>query len=144
VRNLIRLVLLLILALPLGGCGVLAALLLPTTVMVWLVNDSDYPVEVTLFIHDEQDLPEFLLTEVGDELNFTVPAGQLVTFARGCEDLQAIMIEDADLLVIGGMGPEANTNVLRDGDDFGCGSTIVFTFSHSAAVTDFEITTLVE
>ena len=42
------------------------------------------------------------------------------------------------------MGPEANTDVLRDGDEFRCGSTIVFTFSHSAAVFDFGITTRVE
>ena len=66
------------------------------------------------------------------------------SFTQSCDDLQAIMIEDADLQIIGGIGPEANTDVLRDGDDFGCGDTIVFTFDHSDLIFDFEIEVDVE
>ncbi|UCE59506.1 MAG: hypothetical protein JSU63_18935 [Phycisphaerales bacterium] len=120
----------------LAGCDILAL----NMVHVSLVNSSDYDVEVELYISDQQELPEVLLTELGDELQYTISAGQTVSFSRDCDELQAIMIEDADLQVIGGIGPEASTGVLRDGDDFNCGSFITFTFDHSDEILDFDIT----
>ena len=36
------------------------------------------------------------------------------------------------------------TDVLRDGDEFGCGDTITFTFDHSDALFDFFITVEIE
>ena len=131
------------LILPLAGCEALVGLLEPTSVTVSLVNTSDYDVEVQLLISDEQDIPEFMFGEIADELNYIVPAGNSVTFARSCEDLQAIMIEDADLLVLIGFGPETSTDLLRDGDEFRCGSTIVFPFLHSDSLLDFRVTTQV-
>ncbi|MCH7884473.1 MAG: hypothetical protein IIC01_04415, partial [Planctomycetes bacterium] len=47
--------------------------------------------------------------------------------------------DDADLLILGDIGPEANSDVLRDGDDFSCGDTIVFTFDHSGILVDFDV-----
>ena len=71
------------------------------------------------------------MEEVGEELNLSVPAGSTVSFTRDCDDLQAIMIADADLLVVGNLiSPEADTDVLRDGSDFSCGDTLTFTFTH--------------
>jgi hypothetical protein len=131
------------LILPLAGCEALVGLLEPTSVTVSLVNTSEYDVEVTLLLSDEQDIPEFMFDELADELEYVVPAGDVITFARSCEDLQAIMIDDADLLVIGGFGPETSTDLLRDGDEFGCGSTIVFTFLHTDNLLDFRVTTQV-
>jgi hypothetical protein len=127
----------------LAGCEALVGLLEPTSVTVSLVNTSEYDVDVKVLISDEQDIPEFMFDEVADELEYIVPAGNVVTFARPCEDLQAIMIDDADLLVLGGLGPETSTDVLRDGDEFSCGSTIVFTFLHSDNLLDFRVTTQV-
>ncbi len=132
------------LTLALTGCDALIGIITPTSVTVSLVNASDYDVDAKIFISDEQDLPEFLLTELGDELNFVMPAGETATFTRSCDKLQAIVVDDADLLVLVGLGPEAGSDVLRDGDDFRCGDVIIFTFSHSEAVLDFHITTLVQ
>ena len=132
------------LTLALTGCDVVIGIITPTTVTVSLVNTSDYDVEAKIFISDEQDLPEFLLTELGNELNFVIPAGETATFTRSCDKLQAIVVDDADLLVLVGLGPEAGSDVLRDGDDFRCGDVIIFTFSHSQAVLDFHITILVQ
>ena len=123
----------------LSGCDVLTALLQPTTVIVRLVNEGDFDVEGTLFFDGQQDIPALLLTEIGDELDFTVRAGEASTFIESCDDLQAIVIEDADLLVLVGAGPDASSDVRRDGDDFSCGDTIVFTFDHSAVVLDFDV-----
>ncbi len=125
-----------------AGCESLSGLLSflsPTLVTVSLVNGADFPVDVAILIGDEQDIPEFLLKETGDELDFSVSAGETQTFSRECGELQAIMIEDADLRFIGGVGPDASTEVLRDGDHFSCGSTLTFTFSHSAIITDFDV-----
>ena len=138
------------LTLALTGCDVLIGIITPTTVTVSLVNASDYDVDAKIFISDEQGLPEFLLTElaseihIGDELDFVIPAGETATFTRSCDKLQAIVVDDADLLVLVGLGPEAGSDVLRDGDDFRCGDIIIFTFSHSQAMLDFHITTLVQ
>jgi hypothetical protein len=46
--------------------------------------------------------------------------------------------------VAGESGPRASSQVLRDGTDFGCGDTIVFTCDHSAAIVDFDISVAVE
>jgi hypothetical protein len=43
-------------------------------------------------------------------------------------------------MVVGEIGPETDTGVLRDGDDFGCGDRITFTFDHSAVIVDFDVT----
>ncbi len=127
--------------LTLAGCDALVLFLPPSTVTVLLVNDGLFPVNVDLFYSDVQEIPEFLLTEVGTEVNLTVGAGQSRTITRDCDQLQALIIDNADLEVLGSIGPEANTNVLRDGDEFGCGAVITFRFTHSEAIVDFDITT---
>lgn len=109
---------------PLVGCDVLLSILSSRTVTISLVNNGDFAVAVSLFTSDNQDIPVLLITEFGDQSTFIVPAGETVTFARQCDDAQAVVIDDADLLIIGGLGPEANSDVLRDNTDFSCGDTI--------------------
>lgn len=128
----------------LSGCDAVADLIGPSTVRVMLVNNGQFDVEGTLFYDDQQDLPKIVLTEFGEELDFTVPSGGSNTFVRACDDLQAIVIEDADLLIIGDIGPETSSGVLRDGDDFSCGDTIIFTFDHSGILLDFDVTVSIE
>lgn len=116
-----------VLAMLSSGCGLLS----PSSVTVNLVNNGDFAVEVQIFVHSDQNVLETLIDDVGEELNFSVPAGSTVSFTRDCDDLQAIIIEDADLQILGGLiTPDANTEVLRDGSDFGCGDTLTFTFTH--------------
>ena len=125
----------------LAGCDALVLFFPPTTVTVLLVNDGLFPVNVDLFYSDVQEIPDFLLTEVGTEVNLTVGAGLSRTITRDCDQLQAIIIDNADLEVLGSIGPEANTDVLRDGDEFGCGAVITFRFTHSEAIVDFDVST---
>ena len=126
----------------LPGCDALLAILLfgTNTTTLELVNNADFDVDVILYYDDTQEVPELLLTESGTRLEFTIGAGETQRFSRPCDELQVIIIDDADLLVIGGIGPETNTDVLRDGDDFSCGSTVRFTFDHTAAILDFDVT----
>jgi hypothetical protein len=106
--------------LSLGGC--------PQGTTVQLENEADSPVEVRLYYGDDQNSSEFVLEEFGEEFTTTIDPGEAVTFSRDCEELQAIYIENAELNIIGGIGPEADTGVFRDGDDFGCGDVLTFTF----------------
>jgi len=127
----------------LAGCVNLGDLL-PRTTTVRLVNDGDFDVEVTIAISDEQDIPEDLLTELGTELSFTLGPGEATSFSRNCDDLQAIIVEDAELKVIGQVGPHTSSTVLRDGSQFFCRDTITFTFTHSALIVDFDVSTAVD
>jgi len=126
-----------------AGCNSLTAVLgtlQPNLVTVELVNNSDFAVEITLFYDDDQDTIEEILVETGTERTFTLAAGGRSSFSVNCDDLQAIIIDNASLQIVGDVGPEANTDVLRDGNDFGCGDTIVFTFDHSDVLLDFDVT----
>jgi len=129
------------LVLPLaGGCDAVSSLIGATSVTVELVNNGDYPVDATMFYYDDQDVIEELLTEIGDEVKRSVAAGETTSFSRDCDKFQAFMLEDADLRVLGDLGPEASTDVFRDGDEFNCGDTIVLTFDHLDALgTGFDV-----
>lgn len=123
------------------SCDVIGPIIQFRTTTVMLVNNADFPVDVKMFIHDDQIVLESIITEVGQELGFLIPASQTMSFSRSCDELQAIHIEDANLQVIFGAGPDAGTeDVLRDGSDFGCGDTLTFTFDHSDAIGDFDVT----
>jgi hypothetical protein len=123
------------------GCDAVIGLAQPDTTAVDLVNDGEFDVDVTLYISDNQETIEELLTETGTRLEYSVPAGETVRFSRDCDALQAIVIENAELRLVGEIGPETGSEVLRDGSDFFCGDTIVFTFTHSGAIVDFDVST---
>ncbi len=124
----------------LGGCDALISALGPSQTTVRLVNDGDYDVIVELYYHDDQNVLEALISEVGTERNITVPPGETRSFSVACEDLQAIFIEDAELSLINEIGPDQQSEeVRRDGDDFNCGDTIIFTFTHAVTLTSLNI-----
>ncbi len=127
----------------LAGCEQLAAFFGPARTTVRLVNNADFDVEVVLFYGSEQLVPEDVLTATGTRVEVTLSPGEVTSFSRECENLQAIIVDDADLQVIGGGGPDARTEVQRDGTDFNCGDTITFTFDHSVVVVDFDVTVAV-
>ncbi len=108
-------------------------------VTVRVVNNGDFPIVVEIYYAGEQLIPEGLLTSTGTRVELTVLPGQTETFTRECDDLQAIIVNDADLQVLGGVGPEARSDVLRDGTDYGCRDTITFTFDHGVLLLDFAV-----
>lgn len=129
----------LLFALPLAGACDLNQLLQGDVVFVNLVNEGDYPVEVELRISGNQYELQGVLEEFGDEINHTVEPGQMVSFFESCDDLQAIMIANAELSLAGEVGPSNKTVILRDGGEFGCGDIIIYTFDHPAVPTSLEI-----
>lgn len=122
-----------------AGCGVVLGLIAPHTTTVRLVNNSDFEVRVSMFIDDHQETPREVLTELGTNLEFSLAPGETASFSRDCDELQAIVIDKAELRIVGQVGPEADTHVLRDGTHFDCADLIVFTFDHSPLIVDFDI-----
>lgn len=113
------------------GCEALVGLVTTSTVTVTLQNDSDqFPVAATIFYDDEEDTLKLLVIEFGESQDFSVPAGESRSMTRSCDDLRGLVLEDADLLIVSGLGPETDSDLLRIGSDFECGDEVVFTFSH--------------
>ena len=110
----------------------------PTTTTVQLVNDGNFPVEVTMYVGGSQYTTKELLRIAGEEIERTVPARQTVTITRDCEDLEAVFIDNAKVS-IAGVGPEDESDLLRDGTDFGCGDTIRFTFTYTLLPPNLDI-----
>ena len=126
------------------ACDAISILLPQGNVTIRLVNASSFAVDGVLYYGDDQQLPDLLLTELGTEVTFNITAGQTRTLVLPCDDVQVVIIENANLQVLVGLGPDANTDGLRDGSDFSCGDTIVYTFSHSEVILDFDIDTDVQ
>lgn len=127
-----------------AGCAFLDDLLGLNLTRVRLVNNGDFDVQAVLYFDDDQEIPRELLTEIGTRMEFTLAPSESASITRDCDALQAIVIDNAELMVIGQVGPEADTDVLRDGSDFGCGDTIILTFDHGPLLTDFDISVAVE
>ncbi|MEP0845280.1 MAG: hypothetical protein HRF50_00505 [Phycisphaerae bacterium] len=127
-----------------AGCAFLDDLLGVNLTAVRLVNNGDFDVRAVLYFDDDQEIPREVLTEIGTRMEFTLAPGESASVIRDCDLIQAIVIDNAELMVIGQVGPETDTEVLRDGDDFGCGDTIVLTFDHGPLLTDFNISVAVE
>lgn len=129
----------------LGGCpdlGALGDLLGGSNITVRLVNTNmTFSVTVRLYYHDDQNvLTEDLLKAFGEEREFTLAPGTTQSFSVDCDELQAIFIDRAELVVIGSLGPDDDTGIYRDGTDFHCGDTLVFTFSGELLPPTMEIT----
>lgn len=124
-----------------AGCDALSFLLLPSTVDVVFVNESaDYNVEVTIFTDDDENILEVILTTIGDKELITILPGQTVTRTFTCSNLGAIILENADLRTLL-LTPDTQTSVFRQDGGFLCGGSITFTFTHTAALTDFAVST---
>ena len=121
-----------------SGCGLLGNLAPQPLTTVRLVNNGEFDVRVTVVFDDQQDAPRELLTEFGTALQFTLSPGQSTSFSRDCDEIQAITLDNAELRIIGGVGPSFDSEVFRDGSDFNCGDVIEFSFDHSDILVDFD------
>lgn len=120
--------------LPMTGCDALRSILVPSTVTITFENESaQFKVDGTIVYDDRNHLLKADLRAFGTERDFDLDPGELFSFPPfDCDDLETLMIEDADLRIAIGISPETSTDVLRMGEDFECGDEIVFTFSGDA------------
>ena len=112
-----------------GGCAELLELLGSNQVTVRFVNDTPFPIDVEAYYSEDDDALEALLTTFGEELTFTLNAGQTQTLQRSCADFGSFIIDRAEARVLGSLGPDAGTDVFRQEDDFACGDTLTFRFT---------------
>jgi hypothetical protein len=124
---------------PLSGCDALFTFLRPASVVIELTNEGTFDVQADLYVSDVDDIPRALLVETESRIRRTISPGSTVTIVRPCADVQAMVIDNAELRVAGGIGPEADSDVLYDGTDFDCGDTVRFRFTHSVLIIDFDV-----
>ncbi len=130
-----------------AGCGLVGTIgniIGSNEVTVRLINTSDdFDVEVQVRYGDENLETKDLIKTLGEEVNRTLSPGEVSEFTRDCDELESIFIDEAELqspLV----SPKEDTDVIVDGDNFGCGDTITYTFSHSDIIVDFDIATSIQ
>jgi hypothetical protein len=104
-----------------------------------LRNQTNFTVDVELYYHHRQEIPQFLIDETGTRMTFSIPPNGVESFSRPCEDLQAIYIKDAQMRVLPGISPDANTRIYREPDDFGCANTLTFTFTQNVIATSLNV-----
>jgi len=126
------------------GCSALIGLVQPSTVTVQIVNNGTFPIVTTFYIDKDENIFDFLIKELGTKIEDTVQAGQSTTLTRSCSDLGAIILDKAELQIVGSVGPDTSDGILRQGEDFSCGDTITYTFNHSDALLDFDVTVTVQ
>lgn len=113
-----------------GGCGILGNLLSNDFITVDLVNETGFATDVRLYYGDNQNAFEFELTTFGEEFDAALAAsgtGASRSFTRSCDDLQAIIIDNAESRVPL-VSPNSDTEVYRDASDFSCGDVLTFRF----------------
>jgi hypothetical protein len=121
------------------GCEALVDFLRPDNFTVIFVNESpDHDVDLTLASAEDEDTPEDLIELLGDERSYSVGPEASITRQFSCDSVGALMVENAELQSPI-LQPDTQSEVLRRGEDFECGGTIVFTFTHSAALVDFDV-----
>jgi hypothetical protein len=131
-RSLLALTLVLICLSCLTGCP-------ESQTTVILDNRTPFEVDVELYYDENQNILEDLIDDLGTRMTFTLAANETQTFSLPCEDLQAIRITDADMNILLGVGPEAETGLYHEPDDFTCGDTLTFTFTADQLGTDLDI-----
>jgi hypothetical protein len=120
--------------------GDLTNILNPSRTTVRLENHSDtFDVHVVLYYGDDQNVLEAVLINLGTRREFTIAPNDFEQFSLDCDGLQAVMIDNAELQVIGSIGPGDDTGVYRDGSDFNCRDTLVFTFDGQLLPPDLNI-----
>jgi len=124
-----------------SGCGQFGDWVAPG-VVVTLVNNGDYDVDATLAISSDPNISEADLIASGTEIDVTIPPGESRVIRRDCLELRAIMVENAELQVIGGFGPTAQSEVIREGQGSPrvlCQGFLTFTFDHNDSILDFDV-----
>ncbi|GJM25194.1 MAG: hypothetical protein DHS20C16_16090 [Phycisphaerae bacterium] len=127
-----------------GAVGFLGNILGSNRVTVRLVNNSDdFDVDVQVRYGDENLETKDLIKVLGEEVNRSLSPGEQAEFTRDCDELESIFIDEAELQAPL-ISPKEDTDVIVDGDNFSCGDTIVYTFSHSDILIDFDISTSIQ
>jgi hypothetical protein len=94
-----------------------------------LVNNTDYPLHVSLYYSVVSSDQASVVKNSGVKTEFDVAPGETAALVQSCPDVQAVLVEDAQLSVNGSPGPAAGTQVYRANLDFLHGDTVIFTFT---------------
>jgi hypothetical protein len=129
------------LILTLAGCGFGLDIFLPSTVTITFVNEfTDLSIEGTVVFDNREAFIKEDLVGFGEERSFSVDGGQSLSLTPlSCGEVESLVLDRAELLVVGNVGPSTDSEILRIGEDFDCGDEIVFTFTGS--ILDLNVST---
>lgn len=120
-----------------------------SNVTISFVNgSSDFDLQINYFYSDDKNINQdvLVLPVINEEGNETIMPGSTFTFSDSCDNLQAFIVNDAELQAALS-SPNRSTGVLRIDSDFSCGDRVVFTFTPGSLVlgtpTSLTITTTV-
>lgn len=130
-------------ALVMAGCELALDIILPTTVTITMVNTIDgFNIEGTIVYDNREALLKEDLVALGVDRVFNVAGGSSFSFAPlDCDDVESLVLDRAELQVIGDIGPSTDSEILRMGEEFECGDEIVFTFTGN--ILDLNVSTSV-
>lgn len=108
-------------------------------VTVQYVNDADADVLTSLLYMSDDDKDKDDLQEDGRQIDTLTPKGETKQIVLDCDEAGSLAIDRAKLLLIGDIGPTADTDDLHIDHDYGCGDTITFTYYNSPDLTSLHI-----
>ena len=103
------------------------------------VNAADADVAVSLLSLNDDDEDEDDLRDDGRETDTLVAFGEEQDIVLGCDRAGSLMIDNAQLLLVAGIGPSAGTDALHMGDDYECGDVVTVEFFNNPSATELHL-----
>lgn len=123
-----------------AGCGSFLALLLASKSTTFhIVNNGQFPVDVTAHYSNDPNVTAADLSSNGNKVMFSLEPNGSNDITHNCADIKAFVIDNALLRVSGDAGPTTSSQVFREGSDFSCGDTVNLSFEHSGLILDFHV-----
>jgi hypothetical protein len=99
-------------------------------VTIQYVNSTEAANLVALLVSNDPNISQDDLLATGTLFRDTVAAGDTIEFELGCADTQALIIDQAIMLIQD--GPAVGSTILYEDLDYTCGQTVGFEFTTNA------------
>lgn len=109
----------------------------PSTITVEVYNGTPVGVQATFAYSYDPNISEDDLLATGDLTSLTVGTDLVDSFDLNCVDAEALILDQANLLVTG--GGSIGTTVMYQGLDYFCGQVVIFDFYASDDLFELDV-----
>ncbi len=106
-------------------------------VTIEYVNSTDADILVDLLVSSDPNITQDELLANGTLFRDTVAAGESLQFDLSCADAQALIIDQAIMLITD--GPAVGSTILYEDLDYACGQTVGFEFDTNADKSQLDV-----